>query len=245
MMNCQCGLRMRCVWGVRPLQLHSEGRRGQNPGPQGPSGTWRIIIRHRNRLRAGKLAFLRSSGRQGQAMQFVPKAMRAVKSFRWGSDRSSHCVLLHSFQLVLCGGGGARVGLGPLVTRASKGPSTLQTSFLAGWWGTCGRGARQPATASQDSSHSWQVGRVALHWAAGAGHEQAVRLLLEHEAAVDDEDKVLDPYGGVSTCACLSVCLGWGRGIGAHSGSMSQLLLPRLPLICRGTGAGWAGSLSL
>nr|XP_058150323.1 ankyrin repeat and death domain-containing protein 1A isoform X3 [Dasypus novemcinctus] len=32
------------------------------------------------------------------------------------------------------------------------------------------------------------VGRVALHWAAGAGHEQAVRLLLEHEAAVDDED---------------------------------------------------------
>ncbi|KAM5339277.1 LOW QUALITY PROTEIN: ankyrin repeat and death domain-containing protein 1A [Glossophaga mutica] len=33
-----------------------------------------------------------------------------------------------------------------------------------------------------------QVGRVALHWAAGAGHEQAVRLLLEHEAAVDDVD---------------------------------------------------------
>ncbi|XP_036294889.1 ankyrin repeat and death domain-containing protein 1A isoform X2 [Pipistrellus kuhlii] len=32
------------------------------------------------------------------------------------------------------------------------------------------------------------VDRVALHWAAGAGHEQAVRLLLEHEAAVDDED---------------------------------------------------------
>nr|XP_035943083.1 ankyrin repeat and death domain-containing protein 1A isoform X13 [Halichoerus grypus] len=32
------------------------------------------------------------------------------------------------------------------------------------------------------------VGRVALHWAAGAGHEPAVRLLLEHEVAVDDED---------------------------------------------------------
>ncbi|XP_057625042.1 ankyrin repeat and death domain-containing protein 1A isoform X3 [Chionomys nivalis] len=32
------------------------------------------------------------------------------------------------------------------------------------------------------------VGRVALHWAAGAGHEQAVRLLLEHGAAVDDAD---------------------------------------------------------
>ncbi|XP_072594904.1 ankyrin repeat and death domain-containing protein 1A isoform X13 [Vulpes vulpes] len=32
------------------------------------------------------------------------------------------------------------------------------------------------------------VGRVALHWAAGAGHEQAVQLLLQHEVAVDDED---------------------------------------------------------
>ncbi|XP_069078917.1 ankyrin repeat and death domain-containing protein 1A isoform X3 [Pleurodeles waltl] len=30
--------------------------------------------------------------------------------------------------------------------------------------------------------------RTALHWAAGAGHEKAVRLLLEHEALVDDED---------------------------------------------------------
>lgn len=39
----------------------------------------------------------------------------------------------------------------------------------------------------------WQVDRVALHWAAGAGHEQAVRLLLEHEAAVDDKDAVRDP----------------------------------------------------
>ncbi|KAM6149326.1 LOW QUALITY PROTEIN: ankyrin repeat and death domain-containing protein 1A [Erethizon dorsatum] len=32
------------------------------------------------------------------------------------------------------------------------------------------------------------VGRVALHWAAGGGHKQAVRLLLEHGAAVDDAD---------------------------------------------------------
>ncbi|KAF7239512.1 Ankyrin repeat and death domain-containing protein 1A [Varanus komodoensis] len=30
--------------------------------------------------------------------------------------------------------------------------------------------------------------RTALHWAAGAGHVQAVRLLLAHDAAVNDED---------------------------------------------------------
>ncbi|TKC41757.1 hypothetical protein EI555_009294 [Monodon monoceros] len=42
---------------------------------------------------------------------------------------------------------------------------------------------------AEDPRHC--VGRVALHRAAGAGHEQAVRLLLEHEAAVDDED----PFG--------------------------------------------------
>ncbi|KAG2471229.1 AND1A protein, partial [Polypterus senegalus] len=33
-----------------------------------------------------------------------------------------------------------------------------------------------------------EIGRTALHWAAGAGHEQALRLLLEHGAAIDDED---------------------------------------------------------
>ncbi|XP_078304860.1 ankyrin repeat and death domain-containing protein 1A isoform X5 [Panthera onca] len=55
-------------------------------------------------------------------------------------------------------------------------------------WERVGRWARQAAGASQLFSLSWQVGRVALHWAAGAGHEQAVRLLLEHEVAVDDED---------------------------------------------------------
>ncbi|MBN3318764.1 AKD1A protein, partial [Atractosteus spatula] len=32
------------------------------------------------------------------------------------------------------------------------------------------------------------IDRKALHWAAGAGHEQALRLLLQHDAAVDDED---------------------------------------------------------
>ncbi|KAM8972847.1 ankyrin repeat and death domain-containing protein 1A isoform 1-T1 [Pelodytes ibericus] len=34
------------------------------------------------------------------------------------------------------------------------------------------------------------VDRTALHWAAGAGHEQAVRLLLEHDVPVDEEDNV-------------------------------------------------------
>ncbi|XP_028608217.1 ankyrin repeat and death domain-containing protein 1A [Grammomys surdaster] len=45
------------------------------------------------------------------------------------------------------------------------------------------------------------VGRVALHGAAGAGHEQAVRLLLEHGAAVDDVDSV-------GRCVCVCVCFG-------------------------------------
>ncbi|XP_008566185.1 PREDICTED: ankyrin repeat and death domain-containing protein 1A [Galeopterus variegatus] len=46
------------------------------------------------------------------------------------------------------------------------------------------------------------VGRVALHWAAAAGHEQAVRLLLEHGAAVDDEDAVRGPP---ETCLCFGM----------------------------------------
>ncbi|XP_072421006.1 ankyrin repeat and death domain-containing protein 1A [Chiloscyllium punctatum] len=32
------------------------------------------------------------------------------------------------------------------------------------------------------------IGRTALHWAAGAGHEQAVKFLLDHNASVDDQD---------------------------------------------------------
>ena len=50
----------------------------------------------------------------------------------------------------------------------------------------------------------WQVGRVALHWAAGAGHEQAVRLLLERGAAVDDVDSV---GRGMCVCVCVCVCV--------------------------------------
>lgn len=36
----------------------------------------------------------------------------------------------------------------------------------------------------------FQVERTALHWAAGAGSVDAVRLLLEHDVPVDDEDSV-------------------------------------------------------
>ena len=110
-----------------------------------------------------------------------------------------------------CHGEGPECGWGPcqVVTRADKGPSTLQASCPGqevGGGGRCGRWARQPAGSSQVSSRSWQVGRVALHWAAGAGHEQAVRLLLEHGAAVDDEDAVRDPSWR-RVCVCVSVCL--------------------------------------
>uniref|UniRef100_A0A2K6FVW8 Ankyrin repeat and death domain containing 1A n=1 Tax=Propithecus coquereli TaxID=379532 RepID=A0A2K6FVW8_PROCO len=50
------------------------------------------------------------------------------------------------------------------------------------------------------------VGRVALHWAAGAGHEQAVRLLLEHEAAVDEED-VVWPLAEARLCFGMNALL--------------------------------------
>lgn len=90
---------------------------------------------------------------------------------------------------------------------------------------------------------------MALHWAAGAGHEQAVRLLLEHEAAVDDEDAVWAPSRRhvclcMSVHACLSTCLSQGGADhpGTRSGSLSQVSLPRLLLIHRRTGAGWEES---
>lgn len=35
-----------------------------------------------------------------------------------------------------------------------------------------------------------QVDRKALHWAAGTGSEDALRLLLEHDTELDDEDSV-------------------------------------------------------
>ncbi|KAG8510294.1 Ankyrin repeat and death domain-containing protein 1A [Galemys pyrenaicus] len=54
------------------------------------------------------------------------------------------------------------------------------------------------------------VGRVALHWAAGAGHEQAVRLLLEHEAAVDEQDVVGTSWKHVCVCVRVCVCMSFG-----------------------------------
>ncbi|XP_019687805.1 ankyrin repeat and death domain-containing protein 1A isoform X8 [Felis catus] len=82
------------------------------------------------------------------------------------------------------GWGPALLSLEPAEALPPCRPAELQ---LRKWEGV-GRWARQAAGASQLFSPSWQVGRAALHWAAGAGHEQAVRLLLEHEVAVDDED---------------------------------------------------------
>lgn len=35
-----------------------------------------------------------------------------------------------------------------------------------------------------------QVDRKALHWAAGTGSEDALRLLLEHDTELDDADSV-------------------------------------------------------
>jgi len=35
-----------------------------------------------------------------------------------------------------------------------------------------------------------QMDRKALHWAAGAGSEQALRLLLDHDMDVDEMDSV-------------------------------------------------------
>lgn len=78
------------------------------------------------------------------------------------------------------------------------------------------------------SCPSRQVGRVALHWAAGAGHEPAVRLLLEHKAAVDDEDAVWDPHARAPVPVCVSVCLcvpGSGRSTSTPSGPESTVMV--------------------
>lgn len=85
-------------------------------------------------------------------------------------------------------------------------PAVLQLERQGG-----GEGAGQAGSwCLEPFSPSQQVGRVALHWAVGAGHEPAVRLLLEHEVAVDDEDAVWDPsYRRLcaSVPVCMSVCL--------------------------------------
>lgn len=45
-------------------------------------------------------------------------------------------------------------------------------------------------TVSQSCTVCAQVDRKALHWAAGAGCEQALRLLLVHDTEVDETDSV-------------------------------------------------------
>lgn len=46
-----------------------------------------------------------------------------------------------------------------------------------------------------------QVDRKALHWAAGAGNEDALRLLLEHDTELDDADSVC-----MKTTSCMCCC---------------------------------------
>lgn len=43
-----------------------------------------------------------------------------------------------------------------------------------------------------------QVDRKALHWVAGAGNEDALRLLLEHDTELDDADSVC-----MKTTSCM------------------------------------------
>lgn len=144
-----------------------------------------------------------------------------MKRFRWETDGSNHYVSLWSFHL-LCQGGARDPSA---LTGHQRQPNrfTRQTS-CPGWKVTDGK----PASVSQVSSPSWQVGRVALHWATGTGREQVARLLLEHGAAVDDQDVVQDASWR-RVCVCMSVCLSSGGGGASEpSRSVSQLSLPRL-----------------
>lgn len=53
--------------------------------------------------------------------------------------------------------------------------------------------------------------RTALHWAAGAGNVDAVRLLLDHDVPVDDEDSVQRrPLHVLQMCSVLGLCQGLG-----------------------------------
>lgn len=58
---------------------------------------------------------------------------------------------------------------------------------------------------------TFQVDRTALHWAAGAGNVDAVRLLLDHDVPVDDEDSVQRrPLHVLQMCSVLGLRQGLG-----------------------------------
>ncbi|XP_013768754.1 ankyrin repeat and death domain-containing protein 1A [Pundamilia nyererei] len=64
-----------------------------------------------------------------------------------------------------------------------------------------------------------KVGRKALHWAAGAGNEQALRLLLEHDMDINETDSMWIKTAA-HTCSCYSLvrCI--------HSWNIVGLSLP-------------------
>lgn len=56
---------------------------------------------------------------------------------------------------------------------------------------------------SLSPSLSVQVDRKSLHWAAGVGNEQALRLLLVHDTDVDERDTVCTqdlPLNAINSC---------------------------------------------
>lgn len=57
-----------------------------------------------------------------------------------------------------------------------------------------------------DVGVSAQTGRKALHWAAGAGNEQALRLLLDHDPDVDEKDAVRSKLSLFKKLAVLKHC---------------------------------------
>jgi len=71
---------------------------------------------------------------------------------------------------------------------------------------------------------SFQTDRTALHWAAGAGNVDAVRLLLDHDIPVDDEDSVRRRSS--LACPANMFCVGGALGTGCWASSYRLHLSP-------------------
>lgn len=158
--------------------------------------------------------------------------------------------LLPSFQLLLCEGrGGEQSGAGTPASWSPEPAKALPLCRSASWRGreegvgggsgsqpvphrfplTPGRWAGWPCTGLQVRGTSRLCG---CSW--------STRLLWMMRMRYG----TLRRHG----CVCMSVCMsvsGQGRGARAHSRSTSRLSLPRLPLIRRRPGTGWAGNQSV